>query len=120
MHRTRDGARSDRGLQRGNGPPLDALCFAEYDSSRNLEDFAREAARPAHPRVVDVTRKELVEVVRRILDMSPDGDYYMRLLEVNVLHPAVSDMIFWPSDELHNAPAERIVDEALKYRPIAL
>ncbi|MCX4706813.1 hypothetical protein OG726_51365 [Streptomyces sp. NBC_01373] len=97
-----------------------ALDFAEYDGSRSLEEFAREAARPARPVVSDITRDELVEIVRRLLMASPESDYYLRLLEANVSHPQVSDLVFHPSDILQNASAEQIVDEALEYRPIAL
>ncbi|MFJ2746281.1 hypothetical protein ACIO3O_42225 [Streptomyces sp. NPDC087440] len=102
------------------GHDYEALDFAAYHGSRSLEEFAREAAWPAHPVVADISRDELVEIVRRILMDSPDSDFYLRLLEVNVLHPRVSDLIFHPSDALKDASAEQIVDEALKYRPIAL
>ncbi|MFJ9523660.1 hypothetical protein ACIRPK_36205 [Kitasatospora sp. NPDC101801] len=97
-----------------------ALNFAEYDSSRSLGEFALEAARPARPRIADVTTDELVEVVRRILAGDPECDYYLRLLEANVPHPRVSDLIFHPPVELRDGSAEQIVDEALSYRPIAL
>lgn len=97
--------------------PLD---FAEYDRSRSLEKFAREAARPARPVVADITRDELVEIVRRLLTASAESDYYLRLLKANVSHPRVSDLVFHPSDDLQDASAEQIVDQALKYRPIAL
>lgn len=97
-----------------------ALDFAEYDGSRSLEEFATEAARPARPVVADVTRDELAEIVRRLLTASPESDYYLRLLEANVSHPRVGDLVFHPSDDLEGASAEEIVDEALKYRPIAL
>lgn len=96
-----------------------ALDFAEYDASRNLEEFAREAARPARPMMTDITRGELIEIVRGLLMATPESDYYLRLLEANVPHPRVSDLVFHPSDDLHDASAEQIVDEALKYRPIA-
>ncbi|GAA4635260.1 hypothetical protein GCM10023196_080030 [Actinoallomurus vinaceus] len=94
--------------------------FVEYGASRDLEEFAREAARPARPRVGDITRSELVEIVRRIMAGDPETDYYLRLLEVNVAHPRVSDLIFHPPAELQDAPAETIVEAALSYRPIAL
>ncbi|MGW6718095.1 hypothetical protein [Streptomyces sp. NPDC054995] len=97
-----------------------ALDFAEYDGSRSLEEFAREAARPARPVVAGITRDELVEIVRRLLTASPESDYYLRLLEANVSHLRVSGLVFHPSGNLQGASAEQIVDEALKYRPIAL
>ncbi|MFF3160089.1 hypothetical protein [Streptomyces sp. NPDC057910] len=37
------------------GHDYEALDFAEYDGSRSLEEFAREAARPARPVVADIT-----------------------------------------------------------------
>jgi hypothetical protein len=40
--------------------------FLEYDGWRTLEAFALEAARPAWPRVMDIRRDELIEIVRRI------------------------------------------------------
>ncbi|MFE2910852.1 hypothetical protein [Kitasatospora indigofera] len=102
------------------GHGYEAPDFAEYDGSRNLEDFAREAARPARPRVPDVTRDELAEVVRRVLAASPESDYYLRLLEANVPHPRVGALLFDPRAGLRDASAEQILHEALEYRPIAL
>ncbi|MFJ3664697.1 bacteriocin immunity protein [Streptomyces sp. NPDC090119] len=102
------------------GHDYEALDFAEYYAGRSLEDFAREAARPARPVVADITRDELVEIVRRLLRGAPESDHYLRLLEANVSHPRVSDLLFHPSDALQDASAEQIVDEVLKYRPIAL
>ncbi|MFE2581509.1 hypothetical protein [Streptomyces sp. NPDC059378] len=102
------------------GHDYEALDFAEYYGSRSLEEFAREAARPARPVVAGITRDELVEIVRRLLTATPESDYYLRLLEANVSHPRVSDLVFHPSDTLTDASAEQIVDEALQYRPIAL
>ncbi|MGW2770823.1 hypothetical protein [Streptomyces sp. NPDC001275] len=97
-----------------------ALDFTEYDGSRSLGEFALEAARPARPRIADVTTDELVEIVRRILACGLESDYYLRLLEANVSHPRVSGLIFHSSAELRDASAEQIVEEALRYRPIAL
>lgn len=97
-----------------------ALDFADYDGSRDLAEFALEAARPVRPRIADITADELVEIVRRLLAGDPESDYYLRLLQTNVSHPRVSDLIYHPPAELRDASAEQIVDEALGYRPIAL
>ncbi|MEV6129811.1 hypothetical protein AB0M05_23735 [Streptomyces violaceusniger] len=96
------------------------LDFVDHGGWRSLEDFAREAARPAWPKVPDITRDELVELVRRILTADPEAEYYTRLLQVNVPHPRVTDMIFHPPAELLNASAEDIVDAALRYRAIVV
>jgi hypothetical protein len=73
-----------------------------------------------HPRVPGITRDELAEIVRRLQAADPETDYYLRLLEANVAHPGVSDLIYHPPAELRQASAEQIVDTALSYRPIAL
>lgn len=96
--------------------------FLEYDGARSLEEFAREAARPAWPHVRDVTRSELVEIVRRLQagDGDPDSDYFLLLLRANTPHPHVTDLIFYPPPELADADAAAIVDAALAYHSIAL
>lgn len=102
------------------GQDYDFTDFAEYSSHRDLLDFAQEAARPAHPRVPDVTRDELVEIVRRIRAAGPDADYYLLLFRTNVPHPAPTNLIYHPPADLLDASADQIVDAALAYRPIAL
>ena len=102
------------------GHAYPAEYFVTYRDSRDVEDFALEAARPARPKVVDVTRDELIEIVRRIQAVDADIEYYVLLLETNVVHPRVTDLVFWPPPELVGASPERIVDAALRYRPIPL
>ena len=102
------------------GHDYTALDFAEYHGTRSLEEFALEAARPARPRVADITREELAEIVRRVLSGSPENDYYLLLLQANVANPRIGDLLFHPPAELRDVSAEQIVDEALRYRPIAL
>ncbi|MFI6464149.1 hypothetical protein [Streptomyces sp. NPDC050528] len=102
------------------GHDCTAADFLGYAGSRTLEEFALEAARPAYPRVPDVTREELVEVVRRILAGDTEAEYYLRLFTANVAHPAALNLIFHPPYELADASAEQIVDAALAHRPIAL
>ncbi|MFD8804510.1 hypothetical protein [Streptomyces sp. NPDC059597] len=102
------------------GHAYEAPDFTEYDGSRSLSAFASEAARPARPRVADVTADELTELVSRVLTGSPESDYCLRLLRANVPHPRISDLIFHPPAGLRDASPERIVAEALAYRPMAL
>jgi hypothetical protein len=101
----------------GPGHRYESYTFRHYWRSVEIEDFATEAARPAEPRVPDITRDELAEVVRRIMAAGPDSDYYLRLFEANVPHPSASDLIYWPPDELREASAEQVVDLALGGRP---
>jgi len=94
--------------------------FLEYDGARSLEEFAREAARPAWPRVRDVMRSELIEIVRRVQAGDPDSDYFLLLLRANTPHPHITNLIFYPPAELADADAAAIVDAALAYHAIAL
>ncbi|MCZ0991113.1 bacteriocin immunity protein [Streptomyces diastatochromogenes] len=98
--------------------------FLGWYEARDLAEFALQAARPAWPRVPDVTREELTEVVRRIVagcaSGDPDADYYLLVLETNVAHPRAADLLFHPPAHLADASPERIVDELSAYRPIAL
>ncbi|GAA1597543.1 hypothetical protein GCM10009678_94070 [Actinomadura kijaniata] len=94
--------------------------FATYRGARTLEEFALEAARPAHPRVPDVTRAELVEIVRRVLDGDPETGYYLLVLDAGVARRDAADLIFHPPPGLEGAPAGEIVDAILAYRPFSL
>lgn len=81
---------------------------------------AADPEEPGWPRVPDIARDELVEVVRRARNPGPDQDFYVLLFQVNTPHPQASDLIFWPPDELRDATPEQIVDAAMSYRPISL
>lgn len=102
------------------GHEYEPLDFAEYYGWRDLQDFAREAARPAWPKVPGITRDELTEIVRRVLANDAEADYYLLLFEVNTPHPEAASLIFHPPVELQGAPTEAIIDAALSYHPIVL
>ncbi|MEW2359859.1 hypothetical protein [Spirillospora sp. NPDC029432] len=91
--------------------------FTEYHDRRTLTEFAKEAARPAHPRVADITRAELAEIVRRIQAADHETDHYLLVLESSVSDPNAADLIFGPS-----APEDpdEIATRILAHRPIAL
>ncbi len=70
-----------------------------------------------------LTRDELVGLVRRVMEADGTEDEIkasLRLVQANVEHPAVSDLIFWP-DQVPgfgnpNPTAEDVVDFALGYQ----
>ena len=67
-----------------------------------------------------LTRGELVKLVTRI--MNADGteeevDAMINLLNCNVPDPSVSDLIFYPEEEMK---PDELVDVALAYRPHGL
>lgn len=69
---------------------------------------------------MELSKKELLELVEKI--MQADGseqeiDEMIDVLERNVPHPQVSDLIFWNEKEL---TPEEIIEEAMNYKPITL
>lgn len=69
-----------------------------------------------------MTKDELVQAVRRIIDAAgteSELDGLLALVERNVPHPSVSDLIFYPPNG-SDLSAEEIVNAALAYQPIEL
>ncbi|OIJ20714.1 hypothetical protein BKP45_08685 [Anaerobacillus alkalidiazotrophicus] len=65
-----------------------------------------------------LTKEELIKLVEKICNVEgteDEMDNMLRVLEENVLHPAVSDLIFYNDDEL--TPKE-IVEKALSYKQL--
>ena len=104
-------------FNRATGHNYAAHDFTDYLDWRTLDEFAVEAARPAYPRVADITRAELAEIVRRIQSADPETDYYSRVLDASVNHPNWGNLVFHTPDL---DDPEQIADEILAYRPIAL
>lgn len=70
-----------------------------------------------HP---SLSRSELISVVHRIMEAEgteEEVNELITLVERNVPHPQVSDLIFFSEREM---TSEEVVDAALAYRPIRL
>lgn len=93
--------------------------FRHHCGAPDREALIEWACTPPPARLPDVTRDELVEIVRRIL-ADPTDDWYIEAFELNTVMPGASGLIFHPPPELQDATAAAIVDAALAYRPIAL
>lgn len=93
--------------------------FRNHCGAPGREELRGRAGAPPPVRLPDVTRDELVEIVRRILG-DPTDDWYIEAFERSTVMPGAADLIFHPPPELRNATAEEIADAALAYRPIAL
>lgn len=64
-----------------------------------------------------LNKEELIKIVDKIMNVEgseEELDNLIDVLEKNVPHPNVSDLIFWNEEELS---AAEIVEEALKYKP---
>jgi hypothetical protein len=77
---------------------------------------------PAQQRLPDVTRAELVEMARRV--MEGDGaeheiDFWLALLALHLPDPRISDLIFWPGEyfgdgnNARDLTPEQVIDIAL-------
>jgi hypothetical protein len=71
---------------------------------------------PVKPRL---SREELVEAVRRIMEVEGEEgelDELIDVVQANVPHPAVADLIYWPPEGKELSP-EEVVDRALGRAP---
>jgi hypothetical protein len=73
----------------------------------------------------ELSKAQLVELVERIMGgrgNEREIENWLDLLQKNVPHPGVSDLIFWPHKfGLGDSPtAGEIVEKALAYKPIQL
>jgi hypothetical protein len=98
-----------------------------YDAVESIDEFCRKASRPKPKRRDDVSRGELIEIVRRAMPQNkdPDYEYYMELFDTQVTMPCASSLIFWPDSReidisTYDPTPEEIVDRALSYKPIQL
>lgn len=68
-----------------------------------------------------MTKQELVGLVSKLMNADyaseEERNILIDLLENNVLHPEVTDLIFYPDKEM---TPEEVVELALVYRPIIL
>ena len=100
--------------------------FEEFKGRMSEDDFVREAALPAARVVPDITRDELIEIVRLAMTVDPRAArYYCDLFDKNVPMPGASSLIYWPEDikdwrrrhpdsnmSDYNPTPEEIVDKA--------
>ncbi|MGQ4389578.1 bacteriocin immunity protein [Streptomyces sp. SAS_270] len=70
--------------------------------------------------MISKTRAELIQMVQQLIDATlpeDEEDALVEELKKSVLHPRVTDLIYYSDPEL---TAEEVVDQALSYRPIEL
>lgn len=73
--------------------------FRTLHCAMSVGEFAEEAATLVPVRVPDITRAELIEIVRLAMTSEhPANVYYMALFDRNVPMPGASNLIFWPEN----------------------
>lgn len=80
---------------------------------------------PYERRVADVTKLELIELARRVMEQ--DGtdhavEFWLSMLEINIPNERISDLIFWPDEYFGDADysqslsPEQVIEIALNDR----
>jgi hypothetical protein len=81
-------------------------------------------AEPAQKRIPDITRDELLELIRRAStaeNEEHESQFWLGLLEANLPDSRISDLIFWPGEYFGDGnnsrelSPEQILDLALKH-----
>ncbi|MQA39945.1 hypothetical protein [Rugamonas aquatica] len=88
------------------GTELPVNFFQGVYGSENHTNFVRRVLRKQRIKPVpDVTREELVEIVRRAMKPDRSGlhEAYMAVFDCNVPRPHASNLIFYPADYDHNS-----------------
>jgi hypothetical protein len=103
-----DGANSGQwedALAEFNREACTAFGFADFQriaGGQEYETWARKVlAIPLQKRLPDVTRAELLEMIRRVASAEGEDheiDFWLGLLEINIPAPRISDLIFWPGE----------------------
>lgn len=68
--------------------------------------------------IIMYNKQELIRMVQRVIDCEDDEDTIDQLLEIlddNLPHPSIWDLIYWPPNE-EELSAEEIIDIALSYQ----
>ena len=120
-----------RAREMGESYDEDLAWLCEKTQFPELEDYLEETLfqgdvpleqvavrlslyQPVKPRL---SREELIEAVRRIMEVDGEEGELEELLDVvqaNVPHPSITDLIYWPPEGKDLTP-EEVVDQALSH-----
>lgn len=84
--------------------------------SIGMKEFAREALMPNPVYIPDITREEYLEIIQRVASadyLELETTWWLELLNRNLPHPAVSDLIYY-----QDLDPEEILDKALSDKSI--
>lgn len=109
---------------------LEHIDFQGIYGGQDHDTWVRNIlATPYERRVADVTRHELIELARRVMEC--DGtehaiDFWLSMLAINIPNERVSDLIFWPNEYFGDADysqslsPEQVIEIALNDRDVSL
>ncbi|WP_235867382.1 e9imm peptide [Priestia abyssalis] len=97
-------------------PNVEELFF----SDKGPEYIAKRAMNYKNIKPGDLSRDELIELVKKIINnpgvSEHQADLWIQILEDAVVDPEITNYIFWED----GLTPEEIVDKALSYKPIVL
>ena len=114
-------------FNREAGTDLAFIDFQGIYGGQDHETWVRQVlARPFQIRLPDITRDELVELCRRVMEC--DGEeheiaFWLKMLELNLPDPQVSDLLSWPGEyfgdgnNTRELSPEQVVDLAQSRQP---
>ena len=100
----------------------DREYFKTLHTHSSVDDFALEAALPQPKRINDISREELIEIVRLAKETGfPLSIYYRELFDLNVPMSGASGLLDYPEEwtpgqdlDKYDPSPEELVDRALK------
>ena len=116
-----------------NREAMTALEFIDFQGiygGQSHDTWVRKVlATPYERRLTDVTKQELVELARRVMeDVGADHEveFWLSMLAINIPNERISDLIFWPDEYFGDVnysqrlSPEQVVEIALGDRDIEL
>lgn len=109
---------------------LEFIDFQGIYGGQDHDTWVRKVlATPFERRVADVTKRELIELARRVMEC--DGaeheiDFWLSMLAINIPNERVSDLIFWPNEYFNDInysqrlSPEQVIEIALNDRDAVL
>jgi hypothetical protein len=109
-------------FNREAGTALNFVDFQGIYGGQDHDTWVRKVlAEPDCKRLPDITRAELLELIRRAAECHGEEhevDFWLKMLAINIPDPRIADLIFWPGeylgdgDNLRQLTPEQILDIA--------
>lgn len=116
-----------------NREAMTALEFIDFQGiygGQSHDTWVRKVlATPYERRVADVTKQELVELARRVMEgvgADHEVEFWLSMLAINIPNERISDLIFWPDEYFDEADypqrlsPEQVIEIALKDKDVVL
>lgn len=107
---------------------LEYIDFQGIYGGQDHDTWVRKVlATPYERRVADVTKHELIELARRVMECDGsehDIDFWLNMLAINIPNERISDLIFWPDEYFGDADysqrlsPEQVIEIALNDRDV--